>query len=129
MQPELGSIMNGTIEHITNFGAFVRLENGKKGLVHISEISNQYVKEISDLYQVGDTVKVKIIKIDEQQKIGLSIKQAQTEPAKKQAPSVPKKPEDAFEEMLAKFKKVSEERMLDIKRNQENKRGSYSRRR
>ena len=126
--PEIGRVLDGVIEHITNFGAFVRLDGGQKGLVHISEISNEYVKEISDLYKVGDKVKVKVIKIDEPgSKIGLSIKQAQEDKSNEGAP--PQTPEDAFEDMLAKFKKSSEERMLDIKRNRENKCGSYSRRR
>lgn len=124
--PEIGTVLDGVIEHITNFGAFVRLDGGQKGLVHISEVSREYVKEISDLYKAGDKVKVKVIKVEESEgKIGLSIKQAQEEHEK----SATQTPEDAFEDMLAKFKKSSEERMLDIKRNRENKCGSYSRRR
>lgn len=126
--PEIGRVLDGVIENITNFGAFIRLDGGQKGLVHISEVSREYVKEISDIYKVGDKVKAKVIKIDEPKgKIGLSIKQAQEDKSKKSAP--PQAQEDAFEDMLAKFKKSSEERMLDIKRNRESKCGSYSRRR
>lgn len=134
--PEIGSVLDGAIEHITNFGAFVQLDGGQKGLVHISEVSQNYVKDISTLYKVGDKVKVKVIKVEPDGKIGLSIKRAQEEfkshgnpNNKNQEHFSPKTPEDAFEDMLAKFKKSSEERMLDIKRNRENKCGSYSRRR
>ena len=76
MKPEKGSIYEGKITSITNFGAFVSLPDGPDGLVHISEVSNGFVKDINEILTVGQTVKVKVISIAENGKIALSIKQA-----------------------------------------------------
>lgn len=75
MQFEVGSVVEGKVTGITNFGAFVELEGGVTGLVHISEVALEYVKEIKDHLKVGDAVKVKVLSIDKN-KIALSIKQA-----------------------------------------------------
>ena len=61
---------------MTNFGAFVMLPDGRTGLVHISEIADEYVKDINDYVKKNDTVKVKILSMDDSGRIGLSIKQA-----------------------------------------------------
>lgn len=74
MQIEVGSILEGKVTGITKFGAFVDLPEGKSGMVHISEISNTYVENVSDFLTVGQEVKVKVITINENGKIGLSIK-------------------------------------------------------
>ena len=74
MQIEVGSILEGKVTGITKFGAFVDLPEGKSGMVHISEISNTYVENVSDFLTVGQEVKVKVININEKGKIGLSIK-------------------------------------------------------
>lgn len=74
MQIEVGSILDGKVTGITKFGAFVDLPEGKSGMVHISEISNTYVENVSDFLTVGQEVKVKVITINENGKIGLSIK-------------------------------------------------------
>ena len=76
MQIEDGSILRGKITGLAPFGAFVELEGGKTGLVHISEVSNEYVDDISHHLTAGQTVKVKVISVDEQGKISLSIKKA-----------------------------------------------------
>lgn len=89
MKPEKGNIYEGKITSITNFGAFVSLPDGPDGLVHISEVSNGFVKDITELYTVGQTVKVKVVSIAENGKIALSIKQAMPpveKPAETQAP-------------------------------------------
>ena len=83
MELELGKIVEGKVSGITAFGAFVELPGGKSGLVHISEVSRDYVKDINEHLKVGDTVKVKITNIDPNGKIGLSIKKAQEEERKK----------------------------------------------
>lgn len=57
-----------------NFGAFVDLGAGKEGLVHISKISNDRIRNIEDLLHEGDKVKVKVIEIDDQDRINLSMK-------------------------------------------------------
>ena len=72
----VGSILEGKVTGITKFGAFVSLGENKSGLVHISEIANTYVNDIHDHLQEGQAVKVKILAIDENGRINLSIKRA-----------------------------------------------------
>jgi len=74
---EVGEIFEGKVTRIANFGAFCEIVPGKQGLVHVSEISDSYVKDVSDVLKEGDVVKIKIIGIDSQGRINLSIKQAQ----------------------------------------------------
>lgn len=142
MQLEVGAIIEGKVTGITKFGVFVDLGEGKSGMVHISEVSTTYVKEISDFIKMGDTVKVKILNIGEDGKIGLSIKRA-LDPKPQQGggqrrrsgPSTytwqpkPKSNEAlSFEDMMAKFKQASDEKMNDLKRSVDAKRGSGPRR-
>ena len=77
MELGVGSILEGKVTGITKFGAFVSLGENKSGLVHISEITNTYVNDIHDHLQEGQTVKVKVLAIDENGRINLSIKRAQ----------------------------------------------------
>ena len=74
---EVGKIYHAKVKRITNFGAFCEIVPGKQGLVHVSEISDSYVKDVSQVLKEGDVVKVKVIGIDAQGRINLSIKQAQ----------------------------------------------------
>lgn len=71
---EVGEILEGEVKKIVDFGAFVEIFPGKEGLVHVSELSDGYVKNVSDIVGVGDKIKVKIIGIDEEGKISLSKK-------------------------------------------------------
>ena len=71
---EVGQVYEGTVIKLMNFGAFVDLGAGKEGLVHISKISNDRIKNIEDVLQEGDKVKVKVIEIDDQDRINLSMK-------------------------------------------------------
>ena len=73
MEFEIGSIVEGKVKSITNFGAFIDFDDGKSGLVHISEISNTFVKDIKDHLKEGQTVKTKVISKDPSGKLGLSI--------------------------------------------------------
>lgn len=77
---EVGQIVEGKVTGIMNYGAFVDLGDNTSGMVHISEVAPVYVKEIKDHLTVGQTVKVKILGIDEKGKISLSIKQAEPRP-------------------------------------------------
>ena len=61
----VGSILEGKVVSVMPFGAFVDIGNKHSGLVHISELSSRYVKDINDCVKKGDNVKVKVIKIDE----------------------------------------------------------------
>lgn len=69
----VGSVVTGTVESLQNYGAFVRLENGLSGLIHISQISDKRVKSASDVLTVGQSVDVKVIGINNG-KISLSMK-------------------------------------------------------
>jgi len=133
MTLQVGNILEGTVINITNFGAFIDI-SGKTGLVHISEISDAYVKDIRKHLKEQDKVKVKVIAIDEDGKISLSIRQANVlkksvKPAEIDWEYEKRKGMSAnFEDRLAKFLKDSEERIQDIKKSQESKRsGGYSR--
>ncbi|MBQ8417313.1 MAG: RNA-binding protein S1 [Phascolarctobacterium sp.] len=139
MSLEVGAIVEGEVTGITNFGAFVQLPEGKVGLIHISEVSNVYVKDVHDFLKEHDKVKVKVLSVDERGKIGLSIKQLTPPPAPQPKPQRPQlenkerrgpRPQAAkvapvlsFEDKLSKFLKDSDDRMLDLKRNTESKRG------
>jgi len=119
MSVSVGSIMDGTVTGITKFGAFVDIGEGVTGLVHISEVADAYVKEVSDYLKVQDKVRVKVVNIGDDGKIGLSIKQAVVRPAplQKQEPSI------GFEDRLSKFMKDSNEKLVTLKRHQEGRKG------
>jgi S1 RNA binding domain protein len=76
MAIEVGAKLEGKVTGITHFGAFVDLSGGVTGLVHISEIADNYVKDVKDHLKIDDVVTVKVINVDKDGKIGLSIKQA-----------------------------------------------------
>lgn len=140
MTLEVGAIVEGKVTGITKFGAFVELPGGKTGMVHISEVAATYVKEIRDFITDNQMVKVKILAITPEGKVNLSIKRAleQKRPA---APPRRVGPGDdvgfgrsssgpqSFEDMLNRFKQTSDDKMSDIRRNLDGKRGSYSSRR
>lgn len=71
---EVGQVYEGTVARIMNFGAFIELGGGKEGLLHISKISKERIKNVEDVLKVGDVVKVKVIEIDDQGRINLSKK-------------------------------------------------------
>ncbi len=145
MSLEIGSIIEGKVSKVLPFGAFVTLPNKKSGLVHISEVARDYVENISDHLKEGDDVKVKVVKIDENGKMSLSIKQA-LEPKKRTEkkkdapkPKGPVRPADidwssknssdlSFEDKLNRFKQDADEKMLALKRSNDSKRsGGYKR--
>lgn len=162
MSIEVGSIVEGVVSGITNFGAFINLPENKVGLVHISEVADVYVKDVKDFLKEEDKVKVKVLSIDEKGKIGLSVKQAQEKKAEEQpqqreqrnfaprpqrsdnGPSFPRNDNfraaggdfrrgggrfngnsgnASFEDKLSRFLKDSDERLTDLSRKTESKRG------
>lgn len=126
---EVGAIVSGKVTGIAKFGAFVEIAPKKTGLVHISEISNDFVRDIADYFKEGQIVNVKILSISPSGKIELSTKQAgDQEPAKSKAEQSNKSfgekqpyrksgqtaKANSFEDMMAKFKKMSEDKLSGI---------------
>ena len=115
---EVGAVIDGTVERITPYGAFLKLEDGRLGLVHISEVDRNYVKDVHDHLREQDVVTAKVLAIKEDGKIDLSIKALQDPP-----PQTRRRGSDPeFEQMLKKFMRSSEERQVDYKRAVEHKR-------
>ena len=77
MEFTVGEVLEGKVTGITKFGAFVQLPGGMSGLVHISEIANAFVNDVNDFLSMGEIVKVKVLSINDEGKINLSIKQVQ----------------------------------------------------
>ena len=153
MELQVGSILEGKVTSITKFGAFVALDNGKSGLVHISEIANTFVNDVHDFLQEGQTVKVLVLST-ENGKINLSIKKAlpqQERPAPRgprpmtQRPAarpaggpprharspqqtLPPSADQSFEDKLKQFLSSSEGKMADLNRSIDGKRGGRRRR-
>lgn len=150
MEYEVGTVLEGKVTSITKFGAFVALEGGKSGLVHISEIANSYVNDVHDFLQEGQDVKVKLLAIKDG-KLDLSIKKAlpaperpaqrsfQPRPAAVSRPAAaPRRPavqaadttpsgDLAFEDKLKQFLSSSERKMADLNRNISGKQGGRRR--
>ncbi|WP_409295098.1 S1 domain-containing post-transcriptional regulator GSP13 [Peribacillus sp. SCS-26] len=83
---EVGSVVTGKVTGIQSYGAFVALDDSTQGLVHISEITHGYVKDVNEHLKVGDEVQVKVLSIDEAAgKIGLSIRATEEAPERPQA--------------------------------------------
>ena len=90
---EIGAVVTGKVTGIQPYGAFVALDDSTQGLVHISEITHGFVKDINEHLKVGDEVKVKVLSIDSKAgKIGLSIRATEEAPERTEAPKkAPKK--------------------------------------
>lgn len=92
MEISVGTILEGAVKSITNFGAFVTLPGGRSGLVHISEIAHTYVSDVRDHLTEGQEVKVKVVGIDDAGRINLSIKKASPPPPRAQNAPPRKRP-------------------------------------
>ena len=159
MSIEVGSIVDGVVSGITNFGAFINLPENKVGLVHISEVADVYVKDVNDFLKEQDKVKVRILSVDDKGKIALSVKQAQEKkleerPQQREQRSFNARPQResgapmrhegfrasggdfrrsnsrfcggsnaSFEDKLSRFLKDSDERLTDLSRKTDSKRG------
>ena len=86
MELEIGAILDGKVTGITKFGAFVALPGGRSGLVHISEVAYSYVNDVNEFLAIGQEVKVKLINVDENNRINLSIKQTLPPPPRQERP-------------------------------------------
>lgn len=155
MELEIGAILDGKVTGITTFGAFVALPGGRSGLVHISEVAHSYVNDVNEVLSVGQEVKVKLIRVDENNRINLSIKQTQPSPPRQERQqrqndrgarsrdrgeradrpqsrgghsnraAAPKEPQ-SFEDMMKRYMSESESRQSELNRGN---RGSRGRRR
>ena len=149
MEPQVGSILEGRVTSITKFGAFVAVEGGRSGLVHISEIANTYVNDVRDYLEEGQTVRVVVLPAANG-KLNFSIKRAlpqqpravqsrparpaesasqQTPPAGRAQQTLPPSGDKSFEDKLKHFLSTSEGKMADLHRSMDGKRGSGRRRR
>src|SRR5690554_2869145 len=95
MAIEVGTQLEGKVTGITHFGAFVELTGGVTGLVHISEIADNYVKDVNDHLKVTDIITVKVINVDKDGKIGLSIRKAVDKPVEER-PVRPARPSSSY---------------------------------
>src|SRR5699024_8315470 len=115
----VGEVVEGTVTGITNFGAFVQLAKGKTGLVHISEISDDYVEKVSDYLKKNEKVKVKVLSVTKEGKISLSIRQAKpktTNPVEVDWGKTDERQKYlSFEDKLSNFMKESSERQDQLK--------------
>ena len=111
--------MEGTVQRITPYGAFLQLEGGRIGLVHISEIDRNYVKDVREHLRESDVVQAKVLAIKEDGKIDLSIKALQ-DPQPRLERRRGSDPE--FEQKLKRFMRQSEERQVDFRRSVDHKR-------
>ena len=138
MELSPGTIVEGTVKSIANFGAFINLPEGKTGLVHISEVAASYVSDIRQHLNEGQTVKVKVLNVDEKGRLSLSIKQALPQPEHPQRPvqrgtrpqrperpagappaigfrAQPKEQPDSFEDKLKQFMADSNSRISGVR--------------
>ena len=152
MQSLVGEIYEGKVTGLTTFGAFVKMSNVETGMVHISEVAPVYVKDINEHLTEGQNVKVKVLAINENNKISLSIKQAAPPAPKQNNEQQSRRPQQnsyqprnqtkgnspagnkassqtaaapmSFEDMMAKFKQESDEKMSVLKRSGDFKTGT-----
>ncbi len=139
MSIEVGSTHDGKVTGITDFGAFIELTTGETGLVHISEIADTYVKDIRDHLKMGELVTVRVINIEQNGKMGLSLKEQKEESKAPVRPSN-RSPRPAggqrsagrppqrelshsFDDKVNLFLRDSEERLSSLKKNTDSKRG------
>ena len=108
----VGDLIDCVVEQIMPYGAFVRLSTGQKGMVHISELSFNFVKKVEDVLTLQQKIKAMVIKIDEKGRIDLSLKKTEERPIV-QAPVI-KEGSDNFEKKMASFLKLSESKIADL---------------
>lgn len=132
MSVEVGQFVRGTVIRLLSYGVLVRLEDTSTGLVHISEIDNNFVRDVAEYFQINDEVIVKVLAQGDRGRLELSVKQA----VGQEAQDIPMNTNNgnsgghrggdraAFEEKMSDYLRISSERLSDIKHNIENRRGS-----
>ncbi|MBU0502637.1 MAG: S1 RNA-binding domain-containing protein [bacterium] len=128
MPIEIGSEIDGKVTGVAKFGAFIELPEGNTGLVHISQVSDNYVTDIGKHLNIGDIVKVKVLGSAKAGKYDLSIKQVgktvwDNRPKRRPRSSDERPMAGTFEDKITQFLKQSDEKLQDVKRNTETKQG------
>lgn len=108
----VGDLAECTVEQIMPYGAFVRLSTGQRGMIHISELSFNFVKKVEDVLTLQQNIKARVIKIDEKGRIDLSLKQVEERPLIQALSS--REDKDGFEKKMASFLKTSEAKIADL---------------
>jgi len=149
MSIDIGSTIDGTIVKLAEYGAIVRLPEGKTGLIHISQIADTFVKDVKDYFREQDRVRVKILGVNSKGRYELSIRQVE-QPVRETPRSDQKRtviksppepiylgPEDSagrglhhassFEDLMTHYMKDSQEKITEVKRNLDSKRGEKRR--
>ena len=108
----VGDLAECTVEQIMPYGAFVRLSTGQRGMIHISELSFNFVKKVEDVLTLQQNIKARVIKIDEKGRIDLSLKKVEERPMVQVPLSRDEK--DSFEKKMASFLKASEAKIADL---------------
>ena len=147
MAIDIGNTVEGTVVKLAEYGAIVRLEGGNTGLIHISEIADTFVRDVKDYFKEHDRVRVKVLSVNNKGRYELSTKQIEQPVHETPLPRERRKPAErppevidlgpntmasrehgpapaSFEDRLTRFVKDSQERLLDLKRNIESKRGT-----
>lgn len=133
MAVETGAILDGTVVKLLKYGVIIALPEGQSGLIHISEIADEYVHQVSDYFREGDAVKVKVLGRREEGRYELSAKQAEARkplegaalrPAGPPRSSNPERGSGggSFEERLTDFLKESNRKINELKRSRDGKR-------
>jgi len=148
---EVGGTVEGIVVRLAEYGAIVRLQGGKTGLIHISEIADSFVRDVKDYFKEHDCVRVRVLSVNDKGRYELSTKNIEqpaleSPPPRERGKPVERAPEPvnlgpddgrlhsevgtlgSFEDRLTRFMKDSQERQLDLKRNIEAKHGILRRR-
>ena len=117
---KIGDIVEAEVTKIADFGAFVKINGSNRGLIHISQISDSFVKDVNKHLKIGDKLKARVIKLGPGKKIDLSLKRPSSLPAQKD--NFGFKSSD-FEEKLKRFLKESQQSLVNLKEHNERYRG------
>ena len=120
---EPGNVIEVEVTNIADFGVFVRCSNGEEGLIHISEVANEFVTNINKYVKLGEKVSVKVLGRNKKGKLEFSIKKVQDAKPKKALFIRSSSENKEFEDVLTKFLKKSDEKQVDIRRNLKKKQG------
>lgn len=118
---EAGTVVEGQVAKILEYGAIVELPDANSGLIHISEIADEFVRDVAEYLREGDTVTVKVLGRKDEKRWELSLKQAQPT-AERTSPRRRRPPSQEFEKRLSDFMKDSNRRLSELRRNRDRRR-------